>query len=74
MIRFQVSLKNDIEGYDPSIYHNYYIKHNKIYLKKYGESSDIYVGDVPKDINLRMITIKKVSVKIEDTKALITIR
>lgn len=74
MIRFQVSLKNDIEGYDPSIYHNYYIKHNKIYLKKYGESSDIYVGDVPKDINLRVITIKKVSVKIEDTKALITIR
>lgn len=73
MVRFRVSLKNDIEGYDPSVYHNYYIKHNKLYLKKYGESSDIYVGDVPKDVNLRALTIKKVFVKIDKADAIVTV-
>jgi hypothetical protein len=51
----------------PELYHQYYIKRGKIFLKNYGENSDICIAIVPDNIVLQENKIKKVFIKFNDT-------
>lgn len=50
----------------PELYHHFYIKNNKIYLKQYTKNEDKLLATVPKDVYLRENAIKKVFIKFND--------